>query len=380
MKKIYTSIAVVLLAAITLAQTPEKMSYQAVIRDANDHLLTEQSMGIQISILQGSMDGTPVYVETHSPTSNINGLVSVEIGTGTAISGSFTAIDWANDVYFLKTETDPSGAGGTNYTINGVSQLLSVPYALHARTADSLSVDPTESDPVYSISEAANITAGDISNLANLADPAPGIALEINSTQGALLLPRIATTQRDAISPLEGMIIYNTDSKKFQGYAASDGLPALDQQHTTIDNGGGEDRAQSFTAGISGNLSSIELPFNTMMGSTEVNISIREGDGISGAVLHSQTLTIISGGMIWYPLPISGVSIVAGNSYTIHVTEVVPGACGEPFCYDWGLDSTGDNYAGGLFYFQGTPYHEGIYDCAFKTYVSQPEAGWVDLH
>jgi uncharacterized protein (TIGR02145 family) len=88
---------------------------------------------MQISILQDSASGTPVYVETQIPTTNANGWVSIEIGGGIVVSGNFAAIDWANDTYFIKTETDP--AGGTNYTITGTSQLLSVPYALHAKTA-----------------------------------------------------------------------------------------------------------------------------------------------------------------------------------------------------------------------------------------------------
>jgi hypothetical protein len=90
---------------------------------------------MQISILQGGATGTSVYVETQTPTTNANGLVSLEIGTGTLVSGDFTTIDWANDTYFIKTETDPTG--GTTYTITGTSQLMSVPFALHAKTAEN---------------------------------------------------------------------------------------------------------------------------------------------------------------------------------------------------------------------------------------------------
>jgi len=135
MRKLFTFLAAVLLTASVFAQSPEKMSYQAVIRDASDNLVTSQQIGMQISILQGSTGGTAVYVETQESTTNANGLVSLEIGTGTVQSGDFTTIDWSNGVYFIKTETDP--AGGTSYTITGVSQFLSVPYALNAKTADN---------------------------------------------------------------------------------------------------------------------------------------------------------------------------------------------------------------------------------------------------
>jgi len=127
---LYTTVGALLLTLSSFAQAPEKMSYQAVIRGANNALVTNQQVGMQISILQGSK---AVYEETQTPTSNTNGLVSLEIGTGTVISGSFTAIDWSAGTYFIKTETDPTG--GTNYTITGTSQLLSVPFALYATTS-----------------------------------------------------------------------------------------------------------------------------------------------------------------------------------------------------------------------------------------------------
>ena len=135
MKKIYTLILTILCTTISIAQTPEKMSYQAVVRDSGANLVTNQAVGIQISILQATPTGTAVYVETQTPTSNINGLVTLEIGTGNIVSGDFTTIDWAADTYFIKTETDPTG--GNNYSITGISQLLSVPYALYAKTSGS---------------------------------------------------------------------------------------------------------------------------------------------------------------------------------------------------------------------------------------------------
>lgn len=113
-------------------QVPNKMSYQAVIRDSNNELITNTQIGIKISILKGSESGAVVYSETKTPTTNANGLVSIEIGGGSG----FNTINWGNDTYFIQIETDP--AGGTNYSITGTSQMLSVPYALHAKTADSM--------------------------------------------------------------------------------------------------------------------------------------------------------------------------------------------------------------------------------------------------
>ena len=116
------------------AQAPQKMSYQAVIRNASNALVSNANVGVKVSILQTSATGTAVYSETHQPTTNTNGLATFEIGGGTVVSGSFATINWANGPYFIKTETDPTG--GTNYTISGTSQLLSVPFALYAASGN----------------------------------------------------------------------------------------------------------------------------------------------------------------------------------------------------------------------------------------------------
>src|SRR5690554_5835793 len=168
MKKIITVCAVLLMTASVFAQAPEKMSYQAVVRDGSNALVSSTAVGMQISILQGSATGTAVYVETQTPTSNINGLVSLEIGSGTVVSGDFTTIDWANGLYFIKTETDPTG--GTSYTITGTSQLLSVPYALHAKTAETVTGTITETDFIFGASVASGITGTDTINWNNKLD------------------------------------------------------------------------------------------------------------------------------------------------------------------------------------------------------------------
>lgn len=167
MKKLYTLIAILLLNMAAFAQAPQKMSYQAVVRDAANGLIANQMVGMQISVLQGSDTGTPVYVETQTPTTNANGLASLEIGTGTIVTGAFASIDWSTGTYYIKTETDL--AGGTSYTITGASQLLSVPYALHAKTTENFTGTITESQisnlahNVYTQGSGISITGSTIS-------------------------------------------------------------------------------------------------------------------------------------------------------------------------------------------------------------------------
>ena len=163
MKKIYSFFAATFLFACMFlsmhsnAQSPQKMSYQAVIRNANSELVTSSEIGMRISILQGSADGTAVYTETLTSTTNANGLVSIEFG-----GAGFDAIDWTNGPFYIKTETDPSG--GTSYSIVGVSQLLSVPFALHAKTAEVFTGTIDEVDPIFGSSPAAGIENDDISS------------------------------------------------------------------------------------------------------------------------------------------------------------------------------------------------------------------------
>jgi len=164
MKRIFTFIAAVLLTATIKvnAQSPEKMSCQAVVRDANNDLVKDTQIGMQISIMQTTANGTAVYVETQMPTTNANGLATVEIGGGTVVSGNFSTIDWSAGPYFIKTETDVDNDG--TYDITGTSQLLSVPYALYAKTAG----DVTETDLGDILT---NGNDGNGAQIKNIADP-----------------------------------------------------------------------------------------------------------------------------------------------------------------------------------------------------------------
>ncbi|MBO9700610.1 MAG: collagen-like protein [Sporocytophaga sp.] len=136
MKKYFYLIIIALISLnAAYAQTPNLLSYQAVVRNSTNGLVANTTVSVKISILQTSATGTEVYSESHQVESNSNGLISLAIGGGTVLSGSFAAIDWSKGPYFIQTEIDPTG--GSNYTITSVSQLLSVPYALYAEKSGS---------------------------------------------------------------------------------------------------------------------------------------------------------------------------------------------------------------------------------------------------
>ena len=127
-------VLIVLVITTTMwAQTPQKFSYQAVVKNASNNLVTNHAVGLKLSILNAS--STVVYAETQTPVTNANGLISVEVGSGTVETGTMAGIDWSTSTYSLKSEIDPTG--GTSYSITGTSSLLSVPYALHAKTVEN---------------------------------------------------------------------------------------------------------------------------------------------------------------------------------------------------------------------------------------------------
>lgn len=138
MKNITTLILVMTFVITkTFAQSPQNISYQAVIRNNANDLISNKSIGIKLSVLKGSSTGKVVYAETHTPTSNSNGLVTIQIGLGTPITNKIDSVDWATGVYFLKTEVDVDG--GTAYSISNTTQFLTVPYANYSNTAAQLS-------------------------------------------------------------------------------------------------------------------------------------------------------------------------------------------------------------------------------------------------
>jgi len=130
-------IAIVFTVATAQAQAPQLMSFQSVVRDSTGKLVANHSVGLRLSILQGSIAGTAVYTETQTATSNANGLITLQVGGGTVVSGTFSSIDWSAGPYYINSEIDPTG--GTNYAITGTTQLLSVAYAMYANKAGTAS-------------------------------------------------------------------------------------------------------------------------------------------------------------------------------------------------------------------------------------------------
>ena len=154
-KKRFTFLAALLITVSVLGQSPEKMSYQAVVRDASNATVANQVVGMQISILQTTAEGIAVYVETQAPTTNASGLLSIYVGAGTLVTGVFSDIDWSALPHYIKIEIDPTG--NANYTITGTTQLVSVPFALYAKTAgDNVLKENTANKSTNVVTDAAS--------------------------------------------------------------------------------------------------------------------------------------------------------------------------------------------------------------------------------
>lgn len=180
MKNIKLLIVFILVGFSALAQAPQKFNYQAVVRNGSNALVANTAVGMRISILQGSASGTAVYVETQTPTTNINGLATVSIGSGTVVTGSMASIDWGAGPYFIKTETDPTG--GTSYTITGTAQMVSAPYALYAAKSGSAVAAGSDTQITYNNAGAAAGSANNTWNNGTSTHTVVGTSVSTNET------------------------------------------------------------------------------------------------------------------------------------------------------------------------------------------------------
>jgi len=200
MRKLYILAALCLAFSMNLlAQTPQRINYQAVVRNSTGNPVTNQAVSLRFSILDGSPSGTAQYVETQSSTTNGFGLANVQIGNGTPVTGTFSAVTWNTGSKYLKVDADITG--GTTYTTLATLELVSVPYALNAQTSN---------DNRWTLN-AGNITNNNTGNVGIGGTPNAAAQLEVAATNKGVLIPRITQANRPA-APVAGLLIYQTDN------------------------------------------------------------------------------------------------------------------------------------------------------------------------
>lgn len=250
MKRI--TLALVMLFTLTTVAQSNSINYKALIKDANNTVVANTQVTVQFQILQGVAQ-TNVYQETHSPTTDANGIIIINIGEGTVDSGVYANIDWSSDDHFLNTQIN-LGSGLTNM---GTTDFNAVPYALSAKTAENI----TETDPKVTSTTTNTVPKWDGTNLVDgsindvdgdiaigTATPDPSAQLDVSSTSKGFLPPRMTNSERSAIdSPAQGLIIYCTNCGSngepqyfnginwlsFSGASASSGTPILSTESVT---------------------------------------------------------------------------------------------------------------------------------------------------
>lgn len=343
MKQFFKILPFLLFSIQLFAQAPQKMSYQSVIRDSTNSLVINRAIGMKVSILRGSASGTPVFVETQHPTTNQNGLASFAIGAGTTVSGNFSTINWSDGPYFIKTQSDLQG--GSNYTISGTTELLSVPYALYSE----------------------NTNANNISGYSNLSSTKNGtmIVVYTNSDAYGFTLSSsgnptwysqgMSGTPLGAIATDSVIVVYTSNSA--YGFCLS-----------------GSGNPTWYSQGLSGTPSGITASGNTIVvyTSTDTYGFTRSNSGnptwysqgISGApigstvngkdcvVVYTSTdaygfMTSSSGTPTWYSQGLSGTTIggsASGNMIVVYTSNSAYGftrsVSGNPTWYSQGISGT----------------------------------------
>lgn len=451
MKKIIFTLASLLTLNFTMAQAPQGFKYQAVSRNSSGNVLSNQTIAYRISILEGSENGPVIYSENHSATSNAHGLVNFTIGNGSINFGDFTTIDWGNNTFFIQLETNTNGS---TYDLMGTSQMMSVPYALYARTSGSSTPGPqgpqgltgpqgpagndgaqgpqgipgpqgaaatlsingsnasnqtfatgtTATD--FSITTVGNVhtfnlpnagidsrgvisnTDQDIAGSKTFHNPmsitsslvigntttTEGAALDVNSTVGTFLPPRLTTAQRDALTVVpEGSIIFNTTLKKAQVYLSGEAVTEGNGVGVSFSYIGNV-QGQTFQVSNTNVLSSINLSISNASALTST-YTVKIYDAPFGGTLiatSSNTRTAEPNGLTSGSFDFLNSNLVL-NAATTYYFEVT-----SDNNEDFYLNSSYNNdYVLGRQFVNGTPYP--TVDVNFEV-VTQSLNEWTNLH
>lgn len=197
-KQLFLTLLILFSVFVAQAQVPQKINYQAVIRNVAGEPLANQAVSLKMSILEGS-SGSAQYVETHTVTTNSFGLIDLKIGGGAIVSGTLEGVQWSTGNKFLKLEVDV--AGGNSYTEVSTVELVSVPYALNAATSADNRWD-------FSGNNIKNNNTGIVSIGSSAESSAK---LDISATNKGLLIPRVTFANRPNPA-VNGLLIYQTDN------------------------------------------------------------------------------------------------------------------------------------------------------------------------
>ena len=180
------------------SQGPSKINFQAILRNTSGDIVSNQAVGVRMSIKSGTINNSSLYVETHTKTTDVSGLINIQLGTGTVISGLFGDIEWGSGSHFIQLEVDFNG--GSNYVVIGTQELISVPYALYANKTDTSVLNLRNR-----FSE--KVSVGDTSNM--LTNYRTGLNSKVNISDTSTMLTNYLTalTQKVNLSDTTNMLL-----------------------------------------------------------------------------------------------------------------------------------------------------------------------------
>jgi len=187
------------------AQAPQGFNYQGVARNATGDPIRNQLISLRLSMHSDGPAGAVAYSETHQTTTGDLGIFSLQVGAGTPVSGTFSSIVWGAHAFWLEVELDATG--GTNYQSLGTSQILSVPYALHAATvSDNDDADADPANELQTLSKTGNTitlsnNGGAVIDSVNDADADPANELQtLFKTGNTITLSNNGGSVNDAVN------------------------------------------------------------------------------------------------------------------------------------------------------------------------------------
>ncbi|MDA7762301.1 hypothetical protein N8927_03845 [Crocinitomicaceae bacterium] len=307
------------------AQAPQEFKYQAVVRDGGGQLVSNQLISLRLTLLKESSIGAEVYSETQSLATNGYGVVSISVGSGSVVSGSFTGIDWGADDHFIKTELDLSG--GSNFEFMGTSQIISVPYALHSETA-ATSLDDSDRDPINEIqqltivSDSIVLSSGGSVYIGNYLDNTDSQTLTLDgnslsiSNGNSVVLSGTIDLDADPENELQVLTLSNDTLYLSDGNFVvipedNDADPANEIQSLSHDNGtisiSGGNSVTVPDVSPSNEIQDLSISANTLSISQSNSVSLPlDGDGdsnneVQSLSLNGSDLTISQGNTVTLP-------------------------------------------------------------------------------
>ena len=333
------------------AQSPKLMSYQAVVRNASGNLIQIKPIKIKVSILKGSASGTSVYSEIHNPQTDSNGIINLVIGRGTQSSGNIATVSWGTDPHFLKTEIDPNN--GTNYTMTGTTQLLSVPYALYAEntpdkekvlfygTNATDSIELPSNVDIYSTFDGAwnrwvqlPVKSASNNNLQHRRNTT--ILLTSYSSFDFRVLPRETDLSGELLLNYGDYALFTFDNERWRLVSSSKTvLPPIAQEGQTLTMCGGYP-----------NWGPCVPRLKTFLGDIKAT-SAKSG----GAIIYDGGLSVLARGVVWSPTPAPTILLPTkttdgsgSGNFSSDITGLLPNTTYYVRAYATTVNGTGYGY------------------------------------